>query len=1340
MFLIDALRALFILCFALADSAIAHDPPPRGATVNVSILLGDTESVTAAEAIRLLRSDPALSRFRFHAYPTSGLQGRDLTPLHNSRLIIVNTVGRNLAETVAPLMKFAIGRGAHAFAVGPSWDDKLADHGFLRDPDLVQYMNAGGPRNVANMIRLALRKEFALAGDVAAPEAMPEFGAIDLSTGAVFASFDEYRASRPRSDRPWIGVAFYRTNAVSGQLATVRAITASLEKRGYNVIPFFGFPAEQTLERFAFESDGKPALAALAALSLKISNNPATLAPLLKKLDVPVVNLITLNSQSRAQFESSAQGLDLLERSWQVGGAELGGAVAPTVVASKEAQRDAATGLDLLVETPMPARIDRAAERLARWAALRTKPNAEKRVTVIYYNYPPGKEVIGASYLNVLPGSLWNMIQRLKDAGYDVSGAPDAPDALLASIRDRGGNISKWRKGSIEHLVKEGVEAGTVQLLPVAIYRKWFDALDPELRAQMVKSWGEPESSELMVWRNDAGEPFFAFPVHRFGGLLLAPQPTRGWEQSPEKIYHDLTLPPNHHYMAFYLWLQQAVDVDAMIHVGTHATHEWHSGREVGFTDADPGELFVGSVPQLYPYIIDDVGEALQAKRRAMALMISHLTPPIDKASLNPELIEINQLITDWKVAKERSEAVSEAVLTRIDEIARKQGLLKDVALEAVRTDDDIDILHDHVRAIGEKLTPFGLHTFGQAPTAEQRRATAEAIVSLDEGLSDDAKREKIAGIERAIELSGDAELNAIIAGLGGRYIAPGPGNDPIRSPEALPTGRNIYGFDPSRMPNPATWALGEKLAVQFVADFRAKKNEWPTRVVMNLWGVESSRHEGVMEAQIMALMGVRPTWDARGRVSGVELIAREALGRPRVDVTIIPSGLYRDLFPLVMQRLDEAVTLAAAQNEPDNPIRKNIDSARSQLIAEGVDAARAQRLASVRMFSVPSGAYGTNLNQAIPLSNTYGDKGAQTDAKIADIYFMRMHHAFGQGFWGESTGDRPGLGVDLLKRALSGAQSVIHSRSSNIYGAMDGDDFYQYLGGTALAVRAVDGKTPDVFVTNMANPRRPVNESLERYLGREIRARYLNPKWIEAMMAEGYAGAKFVTKVVEHLYGWQVTVPEAVGDEKWQEIHETWVEDRHNLNIREKFRESGNLLAYQAMVDRMLVAVRKGYWQADAAVIEKLEATNRELIAEVGVACTPDTCSSPDIVQIAMQQEQRLGEQMSQRPAPGAQAMARATAAAQAARPMQVAQASGSPPNAGASPSASGTPAPSQNPHPNDHSHAADPLAQNVTGYAVEEKTVQKPAEKPAQGAFWLLLIGVAVFFGGFGMRFGRP
>jgi len=1336
-------RILILILALLFESAAQAD---SRATIDVSYVLGDTASPSVIEAVRRLRADPALAGAQFHVFSGIGpgareQSARDPEVLKRSKIVFVQTMGLDLAQFVSPEIP-QIGRsGGTAFSVGPEWDERFAALGLAHDDGLAAYFSAGGAKNIEAMTRVALDKVAGLKTEAPAPIVLPQSGALELSTGAVHATFEAYRDAYPgfRAGAPWVGLAFYRNSVVSGQMEVVSALAAALERRGLNVIPFYGYPDERGIKTFGFDAAGKPTLAALAGISMKFGVKPETTVELLKKLDAPAVNLITLNTRTRDQWETSKVGLEMMERSWQISYAELGGLIAPTVIASKEPYMDAETGLKAVKDTPIPERIERAAERLARLIALRTTPAKEKRIAALYYNFPPGKENIGASYLNVMPKSLWTILQRLKAEGYDTTGAPESEEALASAILDRGGNINSWSTGTLEERVRKGLADGSVSLLPVKTYKEWLASHIPEkTRKEMIAEWGEPDSSKIMTWRDEKGEAFFVFPTLRFGNVIFSPEPTRGWDQDMEKLYHNTTLAPHHQYMAYYLWLQKVADVHAVMHVGTHATYEWHAGKEVGFTEADPSELFVGAVPQVYPYIVDDIGEGMQAKRRGMAAIVSHMTPPLDKASLHPQLRELKQLLSDYKVALDKSPEVAAAVRAQTQQRCEAQGIMKDLGVEKLASDEDMEALEHYLEEIGDKTTPFGLHTFGVAPEPRYRETTAEAILAVDAKLSPEERLKRTKDYVAAIELSARNELDAMARGLAGGYVPAGPGNDPVRNPDSLPTGRNFYGFDPGRVPSEAAWLVGKKLADEFVANFRTKNNEWPSKLTFNLWAVETNRHDGAMEAQIMALMGIKPVWDGRGKVAGLEVIARDTLGRPRVDVTMIPTGLYRDLFAQTMQRLDEAVTLAQNQDESDNPMHKAVAELKKELVDSGIDATRADKLARVRMFTEPTGAYGTNLSNVVPASNTYGDR-KDADDKASGVFFNRMRFAFGQGLWSDDMADRPGLGVDILKRSLKGTQAVVHSVSSNVYGALDNDDMFQYLGGTAMAARVVNGKTPEVYVADMATPNKAVTVTLERYIGREMRARYLNPKWIEAMMKEGYAGARLANQVVEYMWGWQVLTPEAIDDARWQEMYETWVADRNHLDIKEKFRAANNLLAYQALIDRMLVAINKGYWNASPETKAALEKANLEVIAEAGVACTRNNCSSPEIVALAEAQDKRAMESARAQPAPAvadiAENVARAVATKRAQPPASPSQSAATKEAKAESMPAGSAPA-SQEAKPQSAPPKSEGKTEKVDGYAMEEQSRGKSQAPDGHDEIIAAMIAAAAL-AGFASRF---
>jgi len=1200
--------------------------------LKVSLLLGDANSKTALEAVKAIYNEyPDLKeKTAFHVYPLKGIREKGLAYMKESNLVFIFIMGRDLIDTVKPELEEVIKKGGKVYYVGGgSYDDDHKEMGIVVDNKMVEYYSEGGLENIKNMLLYALKKEFSFdvsCGDVVKS---PAFGIYEHNTKKVFEDFEEYKniylpyqkekgltgeASPPRTeDKPWIGIVFYKNAATAGQTKVLDAVIEGLEAAGFNVLPVYGIlPPEAAIEKIFFNPSmgGLSRVRLVVAMGMKMGINPQITIPLLSKLNVPLINAITLYSQSKEEWEKSPVGLDIFERAWQVAMPEMGGIIQPTVIASKEKAIDEETGIEYIEERPIPERVKRLVDRVKAWINLQEKANKDKRVAIIYYNYPPGKQNIGASYLNVLPESLWEILNRMSTEGYDIKGQEVSKERLFNDIHNYARNIGNWAAGEIDRLAR----TGNPVLIPIETYKRWFEELPEGLKKSVIKDWGKPEENKIMSWTGASGTKYIVIPAVKYGNIIFTPQPSRGWEQDAKKLYHSVTLAPHHQYIAFYLWLKNEFQADAIAHIGTHGTHEWLSGKEIGFTDEDPPEALIQDLPNIYPYSVDVVGEGLQAKRRGMAVIIDHMTPPFDKAGMNKELKELAAIINDYNVAKDKSPSLAETKLNEINSLSEKMGILTDLKLKGIKTDEEIEELEHYIRDISEKQTPFGLHTFGKAPDEKYRKSTAEAILSIEKGLSDEERAKRIADYEQRIIQSGKRELDSFIAALSGKYIPAGQGNDPIRNPDSLPTGKNFYSFDPTKIPSKGTYEMGVRLAKELIEDYKQRHGIYPDKLSFVLWAGETIRHEGVMESQIMYLLGIKPKWDERGSVIGVEAIPRSELGRPRIDVTMIPSGLYRDLFSNLMDLLDKAVTLSKEQNEEDNILRANMQKTKMLLMEKGISEDMAERLAAVRIFTEPPGAYGTGLAQVIPLSNTWDN-----EKQVADVYFMRMSHMYGQGFWGNKvTSEELGVKSDedvsltIFKNALSGSKVAVHSRSGNVYATLDNDDFFQYLGGTAMAIRAIDGKTPEVYVTNMSNPKQPKQETLEKFMGREMRARYLNPEWIKAMMKEGYAGARFVDKVVEHLWGWQVTVPEAVDSAKWNEMYETYVLDRNGLGIKEMFRQSKNMWAYQSLVARMLETVRKEYWKPETKVIETLAREYAESVKEVGLVCCDHTCNNP--------------------------------------------------------------------------------------------------------------------------------
>jgi len=1292
-----------VLTLLSASSLLAQEQ------VQVSVLMGDSRTRQTLQVVADLKTEfPQLRDVDIRVYPSTRLTQADLAAIAESDIVALQIVGRNLVELVRESLEQAVSDAARVVAYGGSYNEDDRALGIIRDAAFAQYFEAGGAENTRNGL-LYLLAGAGIDVPYEAPVQIPDTGIYEAGESTWYRSFDEFlpHYSQHQPDRPWVGLIVYRSNVVDGTTAHLDAVIAALEFRNFNVLTVFGYPPEQAVERFFFDESGEPQVAAVVAAGMNIGIDPDVMVPLLTRLNVPVINAISLFSQSADQWTNSEIGMDIMERSWQLAMPEMAGLTQPTVFAAKELLRDARTGMQYVEEQAIPERVDMLVKRVSRWVALQEKSNAEKRVLLQYFNFPPGREGMGAAYLNVVPASLWQVMIRLEQEGYALADMPSDAAQLQADVTRFGPNLPPWEQKAIDDVAR----SGKVVLLPMETYESWFAELPAVVREQVNQTWGPPVENEVMAYVDENGARYFVLPVLQYGNVILAPQPSRGTSENPEVLHHDIHLPPPHQYIAFYLWLQKEFGADVMLQFGTHGTHEWLPGKEAGMGPNDAPEYLVQDMPNLYAFIMDNTGEASIAMRRGMATMVSHLTPPFDEVGLNPEMRALEARLNDYNLATQQSETLAQAHLEAIISMSEEMGLLTDLALHTqddghghdisgvTRPEELVDALVHYLEELSDRVTPLGMHTLGVAPDPERIQATAEAIVAMETNLDEGEREHRIEVVKGHIEASPRAEMDSIIRGMSGGYIAAGIGGDPLRTPDALPTGRNFSSFDPRRIPAQPSYDLGARLAEDLVTTYREENGVYPDKLTFTLWGVETMRHQGVQEAQIMALMGVRPVYDSLGVLRDVEAIPRDELARPRVDVTIIPSGLYRDLFSNVVALLDRAVTVAQAQDEADNQVRINMLSTAQMLVGTGVESELADRMAAVRLFSIPPGAYGTTMELLVDRSDTWEDEQA-----LADVYFSRMSHMYGQGFWGENGEESnvAGVGRTLLQTALSGTDMTIHARSSNVFQVLDGDDPYASFGGLSLAVRAVDGSTPPVMISNLANPADSRQETLERYMGRELRSRYLNPEWIEAMKDEGYAGAKFMNDVVQNLWGWQVTVPEAVDAAKWNEMYATYVADRHDLGMEEFFRDAGNLEALQALMTRMLESVRKGYWDADPGIVADLGERVSQLNAEMGVVCSDVDCADPmlqklvqaDLVPVAM-------------PAVPASAVAPGTQASSAAAP--------------AAPATAATP--------------ASAGLEQVQGYAMEEVSNVMPEVQTASVLMQLgtLILLVLMFIAGF-------
>ncbi|MEH6306282.1 cobaltochelatase subunit CobN [Olivibacter sp. CPCC 100613] len=1196
----------FTFCFALHSFCA---PAPK----KIVILVSDNYSKPVAEAIAQLNKLPGFDQT--YRVSTAG-----------DRVAAANVGSADLAvcyvHTPAVLQRFSVDlqqivqRGGHVYALGDTPEaDTYGKQGIRFDSEVAAYFEHPSPDNLANMILLLLHRHLGASYPVKPVVSFPERGIVSFRKGEVYADFEQYAQAVGLRKRPLVGLYMFRYEAVTRQWDYMKAYADALDTAGFDVMAFYGHPLDQAINRYCLDRDGQSRLSLLLNFSSLPGASSERLQTAFARMGVPVIDAITVNEDTTT-WRASSLGIPLAARALSLARQELSGQIQPTIAATNELARQEGAG-EYHIKYAPESRITRLVGRVKAWSRLQSLTNSEKKIALIYYNGHPGKNNIGASYLNVLPRSMTTILKSMGAAGYDLGGQVPDSGAVFADVMSGGRNIGTWAPAELDRLVRETHPV----LIPMETYKKWFSQLHIAFQQQVVKKWGKPEEATIMIWRDSEGKRYFVLPRVAYGKVNLMPQPARGWDENAEALFHDVSLPPHHQYIAFYLYLQKGMRADALIHLGTHGTHEWLSGREVGFDDDDAPEALIGDLVNIYPYIMDNVGEGTQAKRRGMAVIIDHLTPPFDQATLRPELRALAGAINDYDVASGKSEALAAVHLRTINRLARQANILKDLYIEDDIETKDVQQVEHYLQDIQEALTPMGMHTFGQAPDSVMAMKTAEAIVGRMENLSKDSLTVQLMNVYEHIMVSGRRELEALMTALNGKYVEAGSGNDPIRNPSALPTGKNFYSFDPDRIPTADTYKEGEKLANQLIIDYRNRHDgAYPDKVGFNLWSVETIRHEGIMESQVLSLLGIKPVYDGFGRLKGVEAIADTALGRPRIDVVMTPSGLYRDMFPNLMLLLDKAVSLAYKQKGP-NYLREHIDQSMEKLLSVGIsDTTVVRQLASVRLFSTESGSYGNGLNDVVQASDKWGK-----DREVGTVYFNRMSHLYGQGFWGNMPeGSLPetakDLAISLFQNALSGTKAVVHSRSTNVYGALDNDDFFQALGGMAMAVRHVDGTSPDVMITNLTDPGNTRQESLDKFIGREMNTRYLNPKWIEKMLNEGYAGARMIGQVADNMWGWQVTTPEAIDEQKWEDWMDTYVNDRYDLDIKERFTGANNPYAYQTMLARMLEVVRKDYWNPDEERLQQLVTEYLKTAAETGLSCADNVCANEALVDFVQQ------------------------------------------------------------------------------------------------------------------------
>ena len=1108
------------------------------------------------------------------------------------KIVLFDTMDSDIVRFLKDVfLNQSFDKGFKYYALRETSDKSLADLGVIFDSTLMKYYAWPSKKNITNMLSKIIHDNLDTSLSFEPPEIFHNHGIYHPEAQRIFSSFEDFynwhkSRSGIRTFGPWIGITLYSNYIMKNQSNVIDHLIKRLEQEGYCVLPAFG-PEETILQRFFMDENSFPRVDLIIAFTMKFSSAlKPEIAQLLNKIGVPIINAINLYGNTVEAWQKSPQGLDAFEVAYAVSNPEISGVIEPSVLGGKvELEQE---GRKIYCHSPVEENVEVLIQRVKKWIGLKTVPNIEKRLAVLYYNHNPGKQDIGASYLNLF-SSLTNLLKALRQRGYDVGPADLESSALKQAITKFGRNVGTWAPGELEEIVR----SKDVVLIPVKEYEKWYQELPLDFRKRVESQWGKPEESKIMFY-----EGKFVIPIVYFGKVAILPEPSRGISDDPMKLYHSPTLYPHHQYIASYLWLKHGFKAHAMIHFGTHASHEWLPGKQIGLSHSCDPEVLITDIPNLYPYIMDNIGEGIQAKRRGRGVIVDHLIPPLKRSGLYSDFSRLYELIQRIKRGISEGDPTVEYELETLDSQIKNLGIHRELRIQKV-TPEDLDSIEDYLLEIRSSLLPYGLHTLGSSPPAD-------AINDMVSFILDTNPKEDPQKIKEKLNASGQKELEAILEGLEGRYIAPGEGNDPIRNPNALPTGRNFYGFNPQKIPTPEAFEAGKKAADEIIKRHLEENKELPKKVAVVLWAVETMRNGGVNESTVLALLGIEPVWDRTGKIVGIRPIPGEVLKRPRVDVLINPSGLYRDLFPEKLILLDRAVKMALIQKDVENLVRENYEALKSSLLSKGLEKQRAEQLAKIRIFGEAPGTYGTGVSDITGLSGLW-----ESDQEISGIYTMRVGNSFGEDIWGDE-------GKELFHLNLSMVDTVLHSFSSNLFGAIDNDDVFDYVGGLSLAVRNATGKAPKAMITFHRNNKELKVNQLSKVLGQELKSRYLNPKWIEGMKKEGYSGARTIAKFMEYFWGFQVTTPDDIYQEQWNELYSTYVEDRYNMNLKKFFSES-NPWAYQSILARMLEAIRKGYWNASTDVRQRLALGYVESVLDKGIACCDHTCNNPFLNQMVI-------------------------------------------------------------------------------------------------------------------------
>jgi cobaltochelatase CobN len=1094
---------------------------------------------------------------------------------------------------------------------------------------IARYWRYGGKENYRNLLLHFLNEhldcDLPKAKD---PQEHPEYGIYH----PVYGSFDDLDTFLERTgfsfERPTIGALFYWNMHFDQCQSTLKALA---EKLGdVNLVPVYsdGIHNLRAMRKFFFK-DGRPIIDALVNLTWfrlnggPLGGNHQLTRDLLRDLNVPVFTPAPMYSREVEKWMESPTGLSPPEVIMAVIWPELDGCIEPIPCCGVQSFK--VGDLDAQDVIPIDDRISRIAARIRNWNRLRKMPNDEKRVAIIVYNYPPGEANLGrASYLDVFK-SVGRLLESMSLKGYRV----DLPEKDLHLLFQDFSIVNSGTWFSKEDTLK------SCSSMKAEDYGRFFAQLPEEMRSDMIESWGEPPGKVMTLDGN------ILIPGIGFGNVFVGIQPARPplEDQDLASATHDKTKPPHHQYVAFYEWLEEVWKADLVVHVGTHGLAEFMKGKEVGMSSSCFPDLLIGNMPHLYFYHVVNTSEVVIAKRRLYGTIVGYNSPPYTASDLYEDYAELQDLIDEYSEAQvqdpTRCQRVSEMILEKARELN----------FEA----EDVEVLHDQLYEMKRRIIPDGLHVLGEEYDPDvmkqfvvfilrydreelkslnrilaesggidydfalkNRAGFAKVLERVDEECrrlveiaversAEAAAEESGLSIEERVELQktlryglslmesysqNEGELANFLRGLGSEFIEQGDGGDVIRSPEVLPTGRNLTQFDPTKIPTPSAFERGTEIAENTISKYLEKRGTYPETTGVILWGFETTKTGGESVGQILSYLGIKVERAPGSFAPRLSVLPLEELGRPRIDCLVNICGFFRDMFPNVVELLDQAFNLVAGLDEPSemNYVRKHSlenlerlksgegegDGGQEGIRGSNLDEKTLTRMANGRIFGPRAGEYGTRM---LPLVE---DSIWKTEDELAEVYIQSMSHLYAKNLHAVKS-------EAAYRSNLARVDLVSQVRDTHDREIVDLDHYFEYFGGLSNAVRTAKGERPEMLISDTTGEAIRT-EDVRDAVTRGVRTRLLNPKWIDGMLKHDFHGAQQLAERLENVLGLAATT-HSVDNWIWSSIADRYIFDEE---IRERLLENNRFAAVE-IAERLFEAEKRGYWDATEEEMEKL-------------------------------------------------------------------------------------------------------------------------------------------------------